>query len=131
MTDALRIFDDAECALLGALLKRLDDCCSAAHDERVTLSRLERTEQPAHSILGEIELRHDELAGVTTSVLRRKRLNLSEDRVTTIAQRSVKDSAAIGAWMTSNADLYPQYSQYIDTIETLRSELLRMILLAP
>ncbi|MEQ8854566.1 hypothetical protein [Gimesia sp.] len=115
------VIQDSDSLILKTLLESLPELYQSCKADRKRLHDWEWEQEDAPSILGEMEVRATTIAGYATS-LQKPDYNGSRDlraMVSGLQQASIHQSETLRNWMQTEAQHYPDFALYIETLEAL------------
>ncbi|KAA0140598.1 hypothetical protein FYZ48_04780 [Gimesia chilikensis] len=115
------VIQDSDSLILKTLLEALPELYQSCQADRTRLHDWEWKQEAAHTVLGEVELRSTTIAGYA-SALQKPDYNGSRDLRAVVSgpqQASIHQSETLRNWMQTEAQHYPDFTLYMETLETL------------
>ena len=114
--------------MLGLLLRMVEVAYRGCSVDRRRLHDIEwGNDDDAISIIGEVEVRADEVTGVALTLLKKKRLNGVAGVIESLEDRSVYESDNVVRWLVENGGEFVEFMCYISAVENLRFGLVSVL----
>lgn len=113
-------------SLLRSLYRFFESSYENSSFERKKIHSMECESNDEFSILGEVEIRADTVAGIALTCIKRQP-DSPETLINKLKNNSIYNSDVISNWLSVEKSEFPNFYIYIVSMETLNSALIRSL----